>query len=108
MRGGSPRNRKVEDHEFNSSGRSFGRSGCPAVAGESLYSNAVIHQINSERRGSHCRGFMAAECVWTLSFSFPRARWLVKDGVETSPNAERTNHDSTTGNTADVCHKEIL
>jgi hypothetical protein len=79
MHGGSPPNRKVKDHEFNSSGRSFGRGGCSAVAGESVYSDAVIHQINFERRGSYGRGFMAAECFWTVSFRFSRARWIVKD-----------------------------
>ena len=46
------------------------RGGCSAVAGESLHSHAVIHQVDSEWRRGDRRGFVAAECFWAVSFPF--------------------------------------
>jgi outer membrane protein OmpA-like peptidoglycan-associated protein len=54
------------------------------VAGESLRSNAGIHQVNFEWRGGDCRGSVATECFWTFSFPFANPRWNVKDGVKKS------------------------
>jgi hypothetical protein len=41
------------------------------VVGESLHSNAGLHQVNFERGRSDRRGSVAAECLWTVSLSFP-------------------------------------
>jgi outer membrane protein OmpA-like peptidoglycan-associated protein len=54
------------------------------VAGESLRSNAGIHQVNFEWRSGDCRGSVATECFWTLSFPFPDPRWNVKGDVKKS------------------------
>jgi hypothetical protein len=81
-----------------------------AVAGQSLHSNAGVHQVNSEWRGGHRRGSVAAECFWSLSFTFTDPRWIVKHDIAEGHPArlERTNTRSRQRSTADICHKEML
>src|SRR5580658_478503 len=62
--------RKVKDHALDSTRGSSNRSGCASVAGESLYSHAVVHQINSERCGGDRRRSLAAQCFWAVPFPF--------------------------------------
>ena len=68
MRGVSPRKQKGKDHAFNSTPGSSHRGGRTSVAGEPLYPNAVIDQIDPERRRGDCRGSVAAERIWTVPF----------------------------------------
>ena len=77
------------------------------MAGESLHSNAVIHQVNSERRRSYRRGFVATECFWTLSFPFPDPR-RVRDEVWAASEEADSNTVPVQRNTAEICLKEIL
>jgi outer membrane protein OmpA-like peptidoglycan-associated protein len=60
------------------------------VAGESLRSNAGIHQVNFEWSRGYCCGSVAAECFWTLSFPFADPRWNVKEeGVRTNTRSKQ-------------------
>src|SRR5579863_4523626 len=62
--------RKVKDYAVNSTPGSSHRGGGSVVAGQPFHSDAVIHQVNLEWRGGHRRGAVAAECIWTISFTF--------------------------------------
>ena len=73
--GVAPRNQKGQDHAVNSTPGSPHCGGCPSVAGESLHSDAVIHQVHSERRRGNRRGFVAAQRFWTISLPFAYPRW---------------------------------
>jgi hypothetical protein len=98
--------RKVQDHAVTSSSRSFSSRRCPTVAHKSLRSHAAFDQVDLERRDSNRRCCLATECLWTVSFPVPDARWIV--------NRERRSESKTEGtqtifnNTADICLKEIL
>ena len=71
--------RMVKDHASNSIVGNSDRSGCSAVAGESLHSNAGIHQVNFERRRGYRRSAVATECFRTVSFPFPNSRRNMMD-----------------------------
>src|ERR1700730_15679908 len=86
MRGVGPRNKeRFKDHASNSTSGSSDRGGCSPVAGESLHSHAVIHQVNLERRRGHRGGFVAHECFRTLSFTIPDPHWIVANDCEGMP-----------------------
>jgi hypothetical protein len=78
MRGVSPRNKKGQSYAVNSTPGSSHRGGCSPVAGQSLHPNAVIYQVNLEWSGGHCRGAVAAECIWTVSLPvrYPRRKGM--------------------------------
>jgi len=44
------------------------RRGRSVVVGEQFYPYAKQHQVDPKRSGGDCRGALAAECVWTISF----------------------------------------
>ena len=73
--------RMVKDHASNSIVGNSDRSGCSAVAGESLHSNAGIYQVNFERRRGYRRSSVATEYFRPVSFPFPDSRWHVRDDV---------------------------
>ena len=92
MRGVSPQRRKVKGHAVNSTPGSSRRGWYPPVAGESVHSNAGIHQVNFEWRGGHRCCPVATERFWTLSFPFANPRWNVKDDVtEISQHTRQTS-----------------
>ena|SRR5438552_9633949 len=92
MRGASPLKKKGQSYAVNSTLGSSRRGGCPPVAGESVHSNAGIHQVNSEWRGGNCCRPVAAECFWTFSFPFPDPRRNVKgDPKEISQEEHQIN-----------------
>jgi hypothetical protein len=62
--------RKVKQDAFNSSPGSPDRGGSIAVAGKSLHSDAVIHQVDSERRRGDRRGSVASEPFRTIPLYF--------------------------------------
>jgi hypothetical protein len=46
------------------------------VVGESFHPDGRKYQVDLERGRGHCRGAMAAECIWTISFALAYPRWL--------------------------------
>jgi len=75
------------------------------VAGESLHSNAGIHQVNFEWRGGHRCCPVATERFWTLSFPFPDPRRNVKDDAKRNQSRRLSAPAPDQRNTADVCHQ---
>jgi hypothetical protein len=71
----------VKANAFNSTCGSSHCGGCSPVAGESVHSDAGIHQVNSERRCGNRRGSVAAEYFWTVSFAFARSHWIVRQAI---------------------------
>jgi hypothetical protein len=67
----SPRlTKELKVHAFTSSRNGFSRSGCLALAGQSLHTNAGDDQVNPERGGGDLRGFVATEHFRAVSFVF--------------------------------------
>jgi hypothetical protein len=66
-----PLAKELKLHAFTSSRNGFSRSGCLAVAGQSLHTDAGDNQVNPERGGGDLRGFVASEHFRTVSFVFP-------------------------------------
>ena len=64
----------------DSTARSSDRGRCPLVARESLHSHARTNQINFERSRGHCRGSVALEHLWIVSFAFQDPRWQLNNG----------------------------
>src|SRR5580692_11472914 len=78
------RQERCKANASNSTRGSSHRGGCPAVAGESVHSDAGFHQINSER----CRGYrgrvVAAERFWAISLAFARSHWILEQASHSS------------------------
>jgi hypothetical protein len=99
---------KVEDHAAHSTPGSYRRGRCSSLAGESLYSHAVIYQVNPKRCSGHRFGSLAAERFWTLPSPFPHPHWVVKMPKRNQARTqELPTQDRDKRNPADICHKEI-
>ena len=66
--------RKVKSYASHSSFHSPDRSGCPAVAGESLHPHGRQYQVNLERSRGHLRRALAPQRIWIVPFpiEYPR------------------------------------
>jgi hypothetical protein len=62
--------RKVKAYAVVSTSGSSHRGGCSAVAGQSLHSNAGIHQVNLEWGSRHRSSAVAAQCIRAVSLPF--------------------------------------
>ena len=82
-------------YAFNSTRGGPDRGGCASRAGESLYTDGRIYQIDPEWRCGHRRSSMAAEYFWTFQFTvgdpcgqavLARRDWrLSRDGIAELP-----------------------
>jgi hypothetical protein len=66
-----PLTKELKVHAFTSSRNGFSRSGCIALAGQSLHTDAGNNQVNLECGGGDLRGFVATEHFRTVSFVLP-------------------------------------
>jgi hypothetical protein len=58
-----------KDYAVTASVDGADRGGSAAVVGEQFHTDGGVNQINFERGGGDCDGFVAAEHFWTVSFA---------------------------------------
>jgi hypothetical protein len=63
-----------KDYAVTASIDGFDRGGSAAVAGEQFHTDGGVNQVNFERGGGDCDGFVAAEHFWTVSLAVADAR----------------------------------
>jgi hypothetical protein len=67
--------KEAKDYAVTASIDGFDRGGSAAVAGEQFHPDGGVYQVNFERGGGDCDGFVAAEHFWVVSLAVTDARW---------------------------------